>query len=419
MSCTDIDHIIRAIDWSVTNDVRIINLSIENRDVDYLGNYHVLDMVVDEAVDRGANVITIAGNLGEYDSNINNVTLGTSHNNTVTSLGTNYNGITVGNMDDSNSIDIEDFSIRSTSGRGPVDDGRLKPDVVAPGTLIVSPTGATFEEYREINGTSFAAPHVSGTVALLLEAYPGLDPLEVKGVIIAGATWKGDTTYSATQYDAGVNVDIPNAWGFGLLDAAKSKEFLDDGNKIILDTMELETFKYYSLSVTEGVPVKIFLVWNIHLLGTVLNPIDGPIYDLDFTVRDSNGHVEASSNSNIQTTEFVMFTPTETADDWEIIVSARDKITKTQKFVLASTNSINPLQVVNCHPTPDTAYDWYVLRDCELASDSVINDANVIVDNGSRLTIPANIKLDIDFTTNHLLIKDGSSVLIKHGGTIT
>ncbi len=48
-------------------------------------------------------------------------------------------------MDDSNSINIGDFSINEKSSRGPVDDGRLKPDVVAPGTFIDSSTGATFE----------------------------------------------------------------------------------------------------------------------------------------------------------------------------------------------------------------------------------------------------------------------------------
>ncbi len=229
----------------------------------------------------------------------------------------------------------------------------------------------------------------------------------------------GKSTYSATEYDNGRNDDIPNLWGFGILDAKKSKELLDDGNKIILDTIESSSTKSFSLSVTEGVPVKIFLTWNKHPMGTVLDPIDVPVTNLDFKVGDSNGHVMAFSNSTIQNTEFVMFTPSITADDWEIKVVSGTDFTNTEKFVLASTNSLNPLQAVTYYPTPNTAYNWYVLRNCELALDSVINNANVIVDNNSRLTIPANTELDINFATHHLLIKDGSSVLIKHGGKIT
>jgi subtilisin family serine protease len=60
------------------------------------------------------------------------------------------------------------------SSKGPTGDGRLKPDLVAPGERILSAQstggkpGAQTNCYVEDSGTSMAAPHVSGAVAAFL-----------------------------------------------------------------------------------------------------------------------------------------------------------------------------------------------------------------------------------------------------------
>jgi len=68
------------------------------------------------------------------------------------------------------------------SSRGPVSPFYIKPDLVAPGAYIN--TTQTNGGYNFTSGTSFAAPHVSGSVALLLEKYPTMTNDEIKSLLM-------------------------------------------------------------------------------------------------------------------------------------------------------------------------------------------------------------------------------------------
>ncbi|HSA77072.1 MAG TPA: S8 family serine peptidase [Nitrosarchaeum sp.] len=68
------------------------------------------------------------------------------------------------------------------SSRGPVSPFYIKPDLVAPGAYIN--TTQTNGGYNFTSGTSFAAPHVSGSVALLLEKYPDMTNNEIKSLLM-------------------------------------------------------------------------------------------------------------------------------------------------------------------------------------------------------------------------------------------
>lgn len=61
--------------------------------------------------------------------------------------------------------------------------------------------------------------------------------------------------------------------------------------------------------------------------------------------------------------------------------------------------------------------NWTVSSNCTLSS-TITAPQNVIVQSGSVLTIPNGLRLNIDFTHNHLLVKSGGGVLIKSGGAI-
>ncbi|MFJ6381202.1 S8 family peptidase [Kitasatospora sp. NPDC092039] len=108
------------------------------------------------------------------------------------------------------------FGVTWTSGKGPTLDGRMKPDVVAPGEWIASaatgdvratagltpapedPVPESLLTYAEQSGTSMAAPHVSGVIAAFLSARPEFigRPRQVKSLLTASATDLGRERYA-------------------------------------------------------------------------------------------------------------------------------------------------------------------------------------------------------------------------------
>jgi subtilisin family serine protease len=110
--------------------------------------------------------------------------------------------------------DISDFS-----SNGPLRNGGQKPDVTAPGAMIVSArsNGGQFSQRFDISsdyvvnaGTSMATPFVSGVTALLLERNPQLDPNGIKVLLKQASTVPG---VAPNVFDA--------KWGFGLIDTAR------------------------------------------------------------------------------------------------------------------------------------------------------------------------------------------------------
>ena len=87
----------------------------------------------------------------------------------ITDPGNAEAAITVGST---HKISPYGYGVSYFSSRGPTGDGRAKPDILAPGEKILSALPGN--RYGEMDGTSMAAPHVSGAAAILLARYPEL-----------------------------------------------------------------------------------------------------------------------------------------------------------------------------------------------------------------------------------------------------
>ena len=87
------------------------------------------------------------------------------------------------------------YGVSYFSSRGPTGDGRAKPDLVAPGEKILAPVPGKKWELKD--GTSMAAPHVSGAAALVLARHSELQgkPERVKEILCASATDLGREKY--------------------------------------------------------------------------------------------------------------------------------------------------------------------------------------------------------------------------------
>ena len=85
------------------------------------------------------------------------------------------------------------FSLSEYSSRGPTSDGRIKPDLVAPGESISAADSGTGDRYVVFSGTSMAAPFAAGTAALMIAANPSLTPDQTRELLYSTAEdWGAD-----------------------------------------------------------------------------------------------------------------------------------------------------------------------------------------------------------------------------------
>ncbi len=103
------------------------------------------------------------------------------------------------------------------SSRGPVSPFYIKPEIVAPGAYIN--TTQNNAGYNFTSGTSYAAPHVSGAAALLMQKNPSLHHHEIKSILLTTAAPVSDAygqEFSISESGSG-RIDIANAFKAGLV----------------------------------------------------------------------------------------------------------------------------------------------------------------------------------------------------------
>jgi len=224
----------------------------ESEDVDDRANYY--DRYYNGV--EGFTILFAAGNDGPGVSTIN-------------SPGTAKNSVTVGSHQ--NRYSGSPDTVWDSSSRGPTDDGRIKPDVIAPGAYVRSclsqeatdTAGGTVQPggwYIEYSGTSMATPNAAGSAALIREYIleiaqrPAPQGALVKALLVLGAK------------DVGTR-DIPNNnEGWGRIDLQNT--LAPTGNRgIWVDDRSVLSgtgnFKTYTFNVTtSGQLFKAVLCWS-------------------------------------------------------------------------------------------------------------------------------------------------------------
>ena len=193
-----ISDVISAFDWAVTNrlthNIRVINLSV-GAAVTTSYNDDPLTLAAKRAVESGIVVVAASGNLGRAAN-------GGAQYGGITAPGNAPWVLTVGATNHNGTLRRNDDTVALYSSRGPTAiDHAAKPDIVAPGTGIVSlasrnstmyiskATGLVkgnvvgYKAYLTLSGTSMAAPVVAGSVALMIQANPSLTPNLVKAIL--------------------------------------------------------------------------------------------------------------------------------------------------------------------------------------------------------------------------------------------
>jgi serine protease AprX len=192
--------VIAGIDWVINNraayNIRVINLSL-GHPVTEPSATDPLCQAVARAVAAGITVSVSAGNYGLTST-------GAPVLGGITSPGNSPAALTVGALDTNGTLDTSDDVVAPYSSKGPARyEIVVKPDVVAPGTRVVSLeapnsyisttyrqwhiAGSGKNAYMRLTGTSMATAVVSGGVALLLNAQPSLNPAQVKVAMQMGA----------------------------------------------------------------------------------------------------------------------------------------------------------------------------------------------------------------------------------------
>jgi len=254
--------------------------------------------------------------------------------------------------------------VAALSSRGPSDDGRVKPDLVAPGVGIVAarshdsdtpvhpyPTSPTLYQY--MSGTSMAAPLVAGAAAVVREYYRKERQLTRPSAALLKATLINGTEWIAHAVVTDPGIGKPNFHqGFGRLNLARAipfaaeagfaLEFVDIDNKapqaLVAGTMSRAVFTR-RIALSKPGPLSVTMTWTDpparfiqHNLDLVLIAPDGTkvvgnheLNRLPYEQFDRANNVEQARVADAA------------VGNWTIVVTAQNTFRGPQGFALAIT----------------------------------------------------------------------------------
>lgn len=192
------------------------------------------------------------------------------------SYGTIKSGYQVGK----NVLDVADYHVGTdvlnlSSSKGPVEDGRIKPEITASGVAVITTSGTN--GYQDAYGTSFSSPFITGVWSLLTERYKQLNSnsLPKSALLKAVICNTGD--------DRG-NPGPDYSYGFGFINPRRAAEALEN-NRYFSGTLSTGGSASQVITVPTGTKqLKVMLYWH-DKEGSPL-AAKALVNDLDLSVTD-------------------------------------------------------------------------------------------------------------------------------------
>ena len=172
---------------------------------------------------------------------------------------TSKNGLVVAGADAVISSDgsLAAGLVSQYSSYGPVDDGRVKPDLAGDGTLVYSTGALNNTNYRYTKGTSMATPTVAGSLLLLQQYHKNFTDAYLKA-----ATLKGLALHTADD----VGTSGPDyQMGWGVINTKRAAETIKGNgfNSLVLEERLFQDEKFeLTVNVSEGEQLSVSLSWT-------------------------------------------------------------------------------------------------------------------------------------------------------------
>jgi hypothetical protein len=254
-------------------------------------------------------------------------------------------------------------AIAGFSSRGPTQDNRIKPNVMAPGVGIWSALNTGTNGYTDMDGTSMATPTANGTIGLmrcyLQEGYyPTGSPVQGDRITyITSALLRSMAMASADPNIGSYTVPSMDI-GWGRIDADSVLYFTGDTRKLIItdDTAGISTgqYKQAQFRVSSAIPLRVCLAWTDTAAApnanpTIINDLDLTLTSPNATVYKGNKYTSGQSTPNptgrdsINVEECARVNAPDTGV-WTIRVSANNVATASkQSFAWTITGDVEPL----------------------------------------------------------------------------
>lgn len=276
------------IEWLISQGVTIINRSFGSSTG---GSYNDFSKWVDHIVNQhNVTFVQAAGNNSSQYVSLQS-----------------YNAIVVGGINDMGTSSTTDDTYYSHTSYLSMSGGCNKPDVVAPAVGFSIPEAFSG---NAVDGTSFAAPHVTGVVAQMMCTVPSLAsrPDSIKAALMASCdrkTVSGASLTSLTSKEGAGVINAVNAVNSLSTMALQSTNYTTTASEI--------SYNFYPQ--TKGYKT-IVISWLMRATGSGTNhaTITTPsLTNFDLYVYDYNGNLVASSTSTVNNVEFIRFNASTTS----------------------------------------------------------------------------------------------------------